>query len=116
MMAAIRFAADVSWLWVAIAPATLWVIYEQIQHPDQRRWAVFGVGLALVSATIALSLIIVTVVDIDTTKPLIDRVADDVVPMVTAALAIGALLFWFRKSDRALYGIAEIGFGALTGG
>lgn len=116
MMVFFRFAADVWWLWVVILPVTLLVIYQQIQHPDQRRWAVLGVGLALVSACIAVSLIIVTVVDLDPAKPIIDRVADDVVPMMVAAMSIGLVLFWFRKSDRALYGIAEIGFGVMTAG
>ncbi len=36
--------------------------------------------------------------------------------MMIAAVFLGWLLYGFRRSDRALYGIAEMGFGAMTAG
>jgi peptidoglycan/LPS O-acetylase OafA/YrhL len=116
MMTAVRATADLAWTCFIIGPLLLWLVLRQLRYPHQKRWSIAAVGLSILAVLCAASTIIVTLTDLDPTKPLVDRVSIDVLPMMTSALFIGFLLYWFRRSDRALYGIAEIGFGAMTAG
>lgn len=116
MMGAVRVAADLAWLCWLLGPALLWVISQSLRFPNEKRWTIAGIVLSICAVICASSLIIVTVADLNPEKPVVDRVSIDVLPMMTAAVFLGLLLFGFRKSDRALYGIAEIGFGAMTAG
>ena len=55
-----------------------------------------------------------TIAGLDATKPVLDRVFQDVFNMALSTLALGTALFFFRLVERAWYGLAEVGFGLGT--
>lgn len=76
-----------------------------------RRLAIgFGIFLILNTATV----LYLVVAGVDPGKPLLDRVFQDVLNMAVVAVGLGLMLYVFRSVDRALYGLAEILFGAAA--
>lgn len=116
MMAVIRFISDAAFaIWI-VGPLLFWAFYKGVQQPERRIWQTLSTLGGVVVLVMSVCVFVTIILDLGREKSSVDRFFEDAVPLTGVALGLGGMLFTLRKADRALYGLAEIGFAALTAG